>query len=294
MKAVSESPFSTVPGNLDGDVTGRLYRRAGAARWALPEHDFAAALARSAAQRFRGQQPTPRDVAQYLESLHLEDLSLAGACARGLEPAWEHFVREYRPALLRAAAQCARDDLARDVADTLYADLYGLDERDGRRRSLFDYFHGRSSLAGWLRAVVARRVVDHARANRRLEPLPDEDGGSQVAVEARPPDVDRSRHLPLVQAALRTALEGLASRDRLRLALYYAQDQTMAATGRVLGESEATVSRHLARTRRDVRAAIERRLREVEGLGDAQVASCFDLAQTDPAFDLARALPPDG
>jgi DNA-directed RNA polymerase specialized sigma24 family protein len=111
---------------------------------------------------------------------------------------------------------------------------------------------------------------------------------------APPPDVDRSRYQPVVRAALSTALASLAPRDRLRLSLYYAQELKLAAVGRLLGESEATVSRKLERTRRDLRAAIERHLRETDGLSDAQVAACFDYARTDPAFDLAQALPPDG
>ena len=45
----------------------------------------------------------------------------------------------------------------------------GFAERDGERQSLFRYFHGRSSLATWLRAVLAQRVVDAVRVERRLE-----------------------------------------------------------------------------------------------------------------------------
>jgi hypothetical protein len=67
---------------------------------------------------------------------------------------------------------------------------------------------------------------------------------------------------------------------------------TLAAIGRVLGESEATSSRKLERTRKALRAAVESQLREVERLTDAQVDECFEHARTDPAFDLARALPP--
>ena len=222
----------------------------------------------------------------------MEDLALACACARGSEPAWEHFVSEFRPVLLRAAAQVAPHDAARELADSIYADLYGLEERDGVRRSLFDYFHGRSSLAGWLRAVLAQRMVDRVRAGRRLEPLPEEGEGPQPVAHTSLPDIDRSRFQPLVLTALASALESLVPRDRLRLALYYTQDLTLAATGRVLGESEATVSRKLERTRREVRAVIERRLRDTDRLTDAQVAACFDYAGTDQAFDLARALPP--
>jgi RNA polymerase sigma-70 factor (ECF subfamily) len=233
-------------------------------------------------------------VEQYLESLKLEDLALACACARGSQVAWEYFVAEFRPVLLRVALQVAPPDTARELADSLYADLYGLNDDDGSRRSLFDYFHGRSSLAGWLRAVVAQRMVDHHRAARRFEPLTEQDGAAQPAADVPPPDADQSRYQPVVRAAVLAALAALAPRDRLRLSLYYVQELTLAAAGRVLGESEATASRKLERTRRDLRAAIERQLRETDGLSDAQVAACFHYAPTDPAFDLAQALRPDG
>ena len=75
-------------------------------------------------------------------------------------------------------------------------------------------------------------------------------------------------------------------RDKLRLSLYYAQEMKLAAVGRILGESEATSSRKLERTRSALRAAVEKRLRETDRLTDAQVALCFKHAQTDPAFDV--------
>ena len=277
----------------DGFVA-RLARRARAERWGLSSDDFAAALRRSVDHRFAGRQPSAAEVSQYLESLHLEDLALACACARGLESAWVHFMREYRPVLLRIASRGQQADRARDVADSIYGELYGLDERHGARRSLLDYFHGRSSLAGWLRAVVAQRLVDRARAARRLEPLP-EDEASMPTTPGSPAfefDPDRRRFLDLVRQALGAAIEGLEPRDRLRLSLYYAQDLTLAAIGRVLGESEATASRKLDRTRGALRTAVEKRLREIDRLTDAQVELCFEHARTDPAFDLARTLPP--
>jgi len=272
----------------------KLARRAQAGRWALPADDFADALRRSAAHRFTGRPPSSAEVEQYLESLHLEDLALACACARGIEPAWDHFVREYRPVLLRIASRGQQADRAREVADSIYGELYGLDERNGARRSLFDYFHGRSSLAGWLKAVVAQRLVDRARAARRFEPLP-EDNASAPATPGSPDfelDPDRQRFLGLVRQALAGALAELGPRNKLRLSLYYAQGMKLAAIGRVLGESEATSSRKLERTRSGLRAAVEKRLRETDRLTDAQVDLCFEHARTDPAFDLARALPP--
>ncbi len=278
---------------VDPDLVRRLHLRAKAGRWNLSESDFAAALSRSAAHRFRGQAPASSDVCAYLESLHLEDLALACACARGSEPAWNYFVRELRPALLSAAASCAPAGSAHELADSIYADLFGIEEREGCRRSLFDYFHGRSTIAGWLRAVLAQRVVDRVRETRRFEPLPEDDRATARAPQNDEPDVDRDRHLPIVRGALAAALAALPPRDRLRLALYYTQQLKLAAVGRVLGESEATVSRKLDRTRQEVRRAVERRLREEHGLNDAQVTACFECARSDPAFDLARALPPD-
>ena len=62
----------------------------------------------------------------------------------------------------------------------------------------------------------------------------------------------------------------------------------------MLGESEATSSRKLERTRSGLRAAVEKRLRETERLTDAQVELCFEHARTHPVFDLARTLPPPG
>jgi RNA polymerase sigma-70 factor (ECF subfamily) len=292
MASEPDSPTVRVP----RDLVRRLHARAQAGRWALAEKDFQSALERSASSRFRGHTPSSRDIEQYLGSLHLEDLGLACACARGLREAWEYFVRECRPVLLRAASASAPPDVARELAISIYGDLFGLDERNGVRRSLFDYFHGRSSLGGWLRAVIAQRVVDRAREQRRTEPLPDENEspGSVPSVNPGPPDVDRPRHLALVRAALSSVLGALEPRDRLRLALYYTQELKLAAVGRLLGESEATSSRKLERTRRELRAGIEHRLREVNGLTEVQVAACFDYGRSDPEFDLARALPPDG
>jgi len=288
--------MATRPGDawvaVSGGLVERLARRAQAGRWDLSADDFAEALRRSAAHRFAGRPPSPAELEQYLESLHLEDLALACACARGRESAWDHFVRQYRPILLRIASRGQQADRARDVADSIYGELYGLDERDGARKSLFDYFHGRSSLAGWLKAVVAQRLVDKARAARRFEPLPEDDVSTPPGSPAFELDADRQRSLGLVRQALSRALAALEPRDKLRLSLYYAQEMKLAAVGRVLGESEATSSRKLERTRGALRAAVEKRLRETERLTDAEVELCFDHARTDPAFDLARALPP--
>jgi len=206
------------------------------------------------------------------------DLDLARRCAAGDPAAWDRFVLEYRPVLYRAADALDRSGGAREIADSLYAELYGIKHAGGERQSLLRYFNGLSSLATWLRAVLAQRYVDRLREQRRLEPLPPEDRSER----GEPADPERTRYLELVRRALARAVNSLDARDRLRLAYYYAQELTLAQTGRLMREHEATVSRQLTRTRRAIRSAVERELRMEAGLTPAQVAECFASVAEDP------------
>lgn len=240
-----------------------------------------------------------------MSASYAADLELARRCAAGDEQAWERFILEYRPVLYRAADALDPTGSARELADSLYADLYGIPKDDGQRKSLFSYFQGRSSLATWLRAVLAQRYVDRIRAQRRLVSLPDEEHQPEGPAEAGPyqsrggvhqssdpaPDPDRARHLQLLQDALGGAIAGLDARDRLRLSCYYAQSLTLAETGRLLQEHEATVSRQLARTRKVIREQVERRLRDEGKLKDAQINQCFRSASEDAGpIDLEQML----
>jgi RNA polymerase sigma-70 factor (ECF subfamily) len=270
---------------IDERLVRALHREANADRWAVSVAAFAAALDASAARALGGEPSTPRDVEKYLRSLHLADLALACACAAGHDGAWEHFVREIRPVLYRSADALDPAGGARDLADSLYGDLYGVSVREGERQSLFRYFHGRSSLATWLRAVLSQRYVDRVRAYRKTDQLPDDD--TAAAPMAGAPDPDRDRHVALIGEGMREAMGRLSSRERLRLGCYYAQDLTLAQTGKVLGEHEATVSRQLARTRTTIRQDVERWLRG-RGLADAEIAQCVDsVAQDAGTLELA-------
>jgi IS30 family transposase len=92
-----------------------------------------------------------------------------------------------------------------------------------------------------------------------------------------------------MRESLASAIAELAPKDRLRLSSYYARDMTLAAIGRMLGEHEATVSRHLTRTRREIRTAAEARLRERHSLDEHAMAECFASVTEDAgALDLAE------
>jgi len=305
------------PDSLAGAVE-RAWRKAAApADWNLARDEFQAALERSAAKRFADSPADGKKIEAYLEALHVRDLALAVACASGRNAAWDVFMAKFRPELYRAARAivgpaAGGDSVARELADSLYADLYGLPadrraglrESGGQRKSLFEYFHGRSKLSTWLHAVLAQRHVDEIRRTRATGPLEDETGEVRAEVETAAPraskasgsdaDPDRATYLAALQAALAAVLGALEPRDRLRLACYYVDDRTLAEIGKLLGEHEATVSRKLDRTRRDVRAQAEAWLRDTKKWKDAQVRACLECAAGEWPFDLSEHLRTSG
>jgi RNA polymerase sigma-70 factor (ECF subfamily) len=234
------------------------------------------------------------DVHSFIDSLHAEDLSLALACQAGASAPWEHFITTFRPALYSSARAIAGDEArGRELADSIWAEMYGLEVRDGRRRSILSYYHGRSSLLTWMRAVLAQRHVDYIRSQSRIQPLDDQAEQTTNSSDDHDDatDSDRARYVAMLGKALDTALNSLAPRDRMRMAYYYRHDLSLKEIGRIMNEHESTVSRRLARTRDHLKAAIEHTLRDGDKLSSDQIALCYDFAAGDLQLDLSRALP---
>lgn len=275
---------------LDDGLVRRLYERAGAERWQLSTDAFASFLLASA-QRAVGDTPDTQKLERYFSSLHLQDLALACACAEGDARAWDQFILDYRPALYRAADALDPSGGAREAADSLYGELFGLKSRDGERQSHLRYFHGRSSLATWLRAVLAQRYVDRKRLDARVEPLPEDDAADALPASRAPAATPALlRFIDILQRVITGVVSSLPPRDRLRLRLYYAQDMTLAQIGKMLGESEATASRQLAKTRKTIRQQVEQALRD-EGMSEAEMSDGFAAVTEDAGtLDLAELL----
>ncbi|HIE92059.1 MAG TPA: hypothetical protein EYQ83_03985 [Acidobacteria bacterium] len=167
----------------------------------LPEAVFTETLRASVAHRFTDAHPDATAVRRYLESLRLPDLALACACRHGDERAWERFVLQLRPTLYRAGRAITGDDTAgRDLADSIYAELYGVrrgDQGSSEPRSLFRYYHGRSTMATWLRAVLAQRYVDQVRESRRTVPT-----DARELERALPPEAPPAATRPATQPEL--------------------------------------------------------------------------------------------
>jgi RNA polymerase sigma-70 factor len=309
-----ESPFASLDQFLAqyAHLATELQGEAMCARWGLPPEAFAESLRRSAEKRFGGAQTDPGDVEVYLKSLHVEDLALACACSEGIEKAWEFFIAHFRQDLRHAASAMLRgsgradEARAEELADSLYAELYGVrSSADGRRKSLFEYFHGRSKLSTWLRAVLAQKQVDLFRTSGRtvsLEVEMDGDAPREFAgrTESVPADPDRERYIGRFEGALSAALSNLTPRERMILACYYVDQLTLAEIGRLLREHESTVSRQLERLRRALREGVTQELRREtpacngrpaeRALDAAQVELAFEYAVEDWPFDLSQAL----
>ena len=274
-------------------LIARLHAQSRADRWALAADDFADALYRSVAHRFPDGS-RDAEVAAYLSTLHVEDLALAAACRAGVGAAWDHLVLEFRPALY-AAARSVAGEAHRELADSLYAELYGVSSAGERRTSLLAWYHGRSRLVTWMRSVLVQRHIDAHRASSRIEqwdPGDEGAGGPHAATHAiaTTPDPGRAHAVVITQDALDAAIATLGAKDRLRLRLYYGEDLTLAQVGRVTGEHEATVSRRLERSRVDLRRRVEQHLRAEHGLSDAAITECFAHAAEAPELHLTRLL----
>jgi RNA polymerase sigma-70 factor (ECF subfamily) len=287
-----------------------LFVRSGASNWKLTRAQFTAALERSVAKRFLEDVATRERLEQYLDTIHVEDLVLATACMEGSEPAWEHFLGTYRGCLRAAAGSITKGGRAgadaQELADSLFAELFGLVDGKRGEASLFRYFHGRSSLKTWLRTILAQRHIDRLRQSRRWESLEREDGEAQEpvspqSVPAPSPDPHRSRYLGRFLDALTVCLDTLNPEDRKRLELYYAREKTLAEIGRLLGEHESSASRNLERARRELRTKVEECLRtgrhagdhagSLPPLSDAQIALCFQYASEDAPIDFRQIFP---
>jgi RNA polymerase sigma-70 factor (ECF subfamily) len=264
-----------------------LFAQSEAGRWGVSRDRFAEAVCRAAA-KLAPAGGAAADAA--VASLHARDLALALACADGHDAAWEHFVLTYRPELYRAARAMTDDTTGRELADSLYADLFGLGGREGRGQSLFRYYHGRAKLSTWLRSVLAQRHVDVVRAQKRLTTIDDPEHPVEARLPAQPPaDAGRAEAMRMAAGAITAALAALDGADRVRLAYYYVHGLTLAQAGRILGESEATASRKLDRVRRLLRAAIRAAL-EPQGLHPDDVADWAEVARTAWDGALAEAL----
>ncbi len=230
-----------------------------------------------------------REREEFFASLRLDELALARACAAGNERAWEIFMLRYREKLYDIAAYIAKESsAARELADSIYADLYGTSAREGKRISKLASYTGRGSLEGWLRTVLAQEYVNRYRKQRRLVSL-DEESEAGVQFAAAEPELAPAAHDLRVAAATDQALAALSAEDRFVLASYYLDHHTLAEIARTLRVHESTISRRLGKLTKTLRKQILATLRR-KGMSRRQGEEALQMDVRDLHVDIRTCL----
>jgi len=301
----------------DIDIAAALYERSGAAAYDVSAEQFAAILDEILRKYLfqRSAQSSEQSSAQNSEqnsaansihvsaeqkgafcaALRLEELALARACAAGNERAWQDFINRYRQKLHSMALHITRDGAhAAELADSLFADLYGVNARDGTRRSKLMFYTGRGSLEGWLRTVMAQEFINRYRKQKRMVSLEEQtEEGVQFAAPVSDPTrtSDRASDQRL-EAATDEALAELSSEDRFTLASYYLDGRTLAEIARTLGLHESSVSRRLERLATGLRKRILAGLR-MQGMSHPQATEALETDVRDLQVNLRSRLAQD-
>jgi RNA polymerase sigma-70 factor (ECF subfamily) len=279
-------PIVEISAGVDS-VIAKLYRKSGAETFGISLNQFAAILTEIAAKNLPVAS-TPGDVHQLLGSIRVEDLALARGCALGNDHAWEIFLMRFRVKLYDVAGQITREGAnSRELADSLYADLYGTASRDGQRVSKLASYTGRGSLEGWLRTVMAQEYINRYRRQRRLVSLEEkeEEGTHFVAPDQAPSaDVD-----PRVQSATDAALAAISAEDRFLLASYYLDGRKLAEIARLLHVHESTISRKLDKLAKSLRREIVSTLTK-RGMNRRQAEEALDIDVRDLQVNIRQHL----
>jgi len=230
-------------------------------------------------------------ITEFIDGLQADDLCLIVACEQGDEAAWSDLVGRFTTTVRSAARSASsNEDAAEDLAQSIWAELYGLRVRaDGKPTSKLAYYSGRGSLAGWLRAVVGQLAVDQHRKQSRLVQTEDDadldrlaqhvdDGNEQLlSVGAVNPEQSLANKFAgaEMQKALARSFKELSDEDRLLVKLYYFDGLRLREAGAILGVHEATASRRLTRIHSDLRNFVERILISEKGWTKSETDRSF-------------------
>jgi RNA polymerase sigma-70 factor (ECF subfamily) len=265
----------------EAQLAEELYAASEAALFGWTIHEFAAMLAVAATRK-----PPDANSESYLRNLQLRDLALAQACASGYDPAWKQFIDNYGERLRQAAIAISKSSsIGEELADSLYAELFGLKDRDGQRSSPLASYSGRGSLMGWLRTTLAQRYVDRFRRTHREAPL--DEGQSAAAVETSP--VPEEGMISRLESTLRTTLQNLEPEERFFLTSYFLDGRTLLEIARLLHVHEATVSRKLKRLTGSLRKQLLRELQR-RGLKRAAAEDALGIDPRDLSLNLRKIL----
>jgi len=271
-------------------VVAELYEKGRASEFGISGEEFRQILW-SIGEKYLGSGVSHMQLQEFCRGLRIEELVLARACASGHERAWEVFLTRYRAKLYDIAGYITKESsAARELADSIYADLYGMHARDGHRVSKLASYTGRGSLEGWLRTVIAQEYINRYRRHRRNVSLDEEvEAGAQFA---SPQPAPAQTIDPRLESATDEALEALPAEDRFVLAAYYLDGRTLAEIARTVVVHESTICRKIEKLGRRLRKQILAGLSQ-RGMSRRQAMEALEADVRDLAVDIRKRLAQD-
>jgi RNA polymerase sigma-70 factor, ECF subfamily len=281
---------SVVEASVDLRLAADLYGRSGAGAYGLSQEQFTAILKSIVNRSEEISGAPPPEIAAFLSGLKLDELALAHGCAAGNQHAWDVFLTRYRESIYQSARGITRNEsVGRELADSLYAELYGLGPAEDRRSKLALY-SGRGSLAGWLRMVLSQSFVNQIRAGKRLVSIEEEEEehGTQFAAA---PSIESAPSDSRIGQATDAVLASVSAEDRFLLSSYFLDGRRLAEIGRILGMHESTISRKMEKLLRELRKQIRKEL-ERRGMSRRQADEALETDVRDLQLDVASRLRP--
>ena len=275
---------------IDARLAAELFARSGGSAYALTLAQFTVIL-HNVVHRTEGIAGAGKEqISAFLGTLKLDELALANGCAVGNQHAWDVFLTKYPESNYQSARSITRNETTgRELADSLYAELYGLGPMEDRRSKLALY-SGRGSLAGWLRMVLAQSYINQIRAGKRfvsIEEEEEEHGRQFPAAPGPAASATDSR----IKEATDEVLTSLSTEERFLLSSYFLDGRRLAEIGRTLGVHESTISRKMDKLLSGIRKRLRKGL-ERRGMSRRQAEEALEIDVRDLELDVAARLHP--
>jgi RNA polymerase sigma-70 factor (ECF subfamily) len=260
----------------DDALEARLERMLATAEAAWPgitldPGDFCAHIARSVEQL---------DDVSSLEALHVGDLLLAYACAKGDPRALRIFDEHILSSVGRhVAAVDSTAQFAEEVRQNVREEL--LLAREGGPPKIAAY-SGRGSLSGWVRVVAVRRALNLKRGGPGAAALVGEEAVAELPSGEPDPELDflKAQYRHEFRDAFAAALSQLEREQRTALRLHHLDGLTLDEVAAICGVSRATIARWLADARKEILRSTNRLLAQRLKLGTSSTASLYRLVES--------------
>jgi RNA polymerase sigma-70 factor (ECF subfamily) len=217
---------------------------------------------------------------------HAADLYLAFACAQGNVQALEIFQEAF---LSRTAEYIVRFRRDRDFEQEV--------EQVVREKLLFnrppkiESYAAAGALMAWTRMVVVRAALDLTRSDRRWQSLENRLAANLLSDDESPEiSILKRRFLPIVETALRQAIQDLDQREQGLLRIYFVDGFSIDRIGAVYRIHRGTAARRIISLRNRLLDQVRRAVGLDTGLSPPEVDSIWRLLRDDIHISLSRAL----